>query len=86
MITDGDLRRLMESAAQLDGLNARDAMTTTPKTISGNMLAKLALELMEAHKITQLIVTDSRQRPVGMVHLHELVKAGFTTSLTLENE
>ena len=86
IITDGDLRRLMERITQLDGLTARDVMTAAPKTITQDTLAQTALESMEAYHIMQLIVTDSRRRPIGMVHLHELVKAGFTTSLSLEKE
>ncbi|HET7152284.1 MAG TPA: KpsF/GutQ family sugar-phosphate isomerase [Candidatus Kapabacteria bacterium] len=86
IVTDGDLRRFMEHTTNFTGLTARDLMSKSPKTISQDVLAQAALEKMESHNIMQLIVTDQKQRPIGMVHLHELVKAGYATSLSLENE
>ncbi|MCS6990461.1 MAG: KpsF/GutQ family sugar-phosphate isomerase [Chitinophagales bacterium] len=76
IITDGDLRRLMENHPNFDGLLARNVMTRNPKTIDENELAVRALELMRQHKITQLIVT-SRGRYVGMVHVHDLLHEGL---------
>jgi arabinose-5-phosphate isomerase len=52
-------------------------MTRNPKTIRSGMLAAKALQEMEAFNITQLIIVDEHHHPVGMVHLHELVKAGL---------
>jgi arabinose-5-phosphate isomerase len=77
IITDGDLRRLLQKTTDLTGQNAVSVMTKHPKTISKEMLAAVALQEMEAHKITQLIVVDENHRPVGMIHLHELVEAGL---------
>lgn len=77
IITDGDLRRLLQKTTDLTDLTARMMMTKNPKTISKEMLAAVALQEMEAHKITQLIVVDDENKPVGMIHLHELVEAGF---------
>jgi arabinose-5-phosphate isomerase len=77
IITDGDLRRLLQKTTDLTGQNAVSVMTKHPKTISKDMLAAVALQEMEAHKITQLIVVDENHRPVGMIHLHELVEAGL---------
>jgi arabinose-5-phosphate isomerase len=78
IITDGDLRRLLqateEDAAARD-LLARQAagiMTTNPRTIGPEALATEALRHMEDHKITSLVVTDEGLRPVGVVHLHDL--------------
>jgi arabinose-5-phosphate isomerase len=56
---------------------AEMVMTRHPKTITGDVLAAVALQEMEAHNISQLIVVDTKNRPVGIVHLHELVKAGL---------
>ncbi|MBI5215223.1 MAG: KpsF/GutQ family sugar-phosphate isomerase [Ignavibacteriae bacterium] len=77
IITDGDLRRLLQKTTDVTNITAEMAMTKRPKTISKDLLAELALNEMEAFSITQLIVVDSGNRPVGMIHLHELVKAGF---------
>lgn len=77
IITDGDLRRLLQRTTTVGQLHAADVMTKDPKTIRKDILAATALEEMEAFKITQLVVTDQAHRPVGMVHLHDLVKAGL---------
>jgi arabinose-5-phosphate isomerase len=52
-------------------------MTQNPKTIRQNILAVQALKVMEAFKITQLIVVDDNQHPIGVLHLHDLVEAGL---------
>ncbi len=77
MITDGDLRRLLERDTDIKNLLAVDVMNTRPKTILSSTLAASALELMEQHKITQLIVTDEARVPIGIVHMHDLVQLGL---------
>jgi arabinose-5-phosphate isomerase len=77
IITDGDLRRLLQKTTDVTHITAEMAMTKQPKTINKELLAAVALQEMEAHNITQLIVVDREQHPVGMLHLHELVKAGL---------
>ena len=77
IITDGDLRRLLGKEIDLHLLIAADVMTKHPKTILPNTLAVSALEIMEEYKITQLVVTDEKKHPKGMIHMHELVKAGL---------
>jgi arabinose-5-phosphate isomerase len=52
-------------------------MNKHPKTIRPDTLAAVALQEMEAHNITQLVVVNDNHQPIGMVHLHELVKAGL---------
>ena len=52
-------------------------MTKNPKTIHQNILAVHALKVMETFKITQLIVVDDNQHPIGVLHLHDLVEAGL---------
>jgi arabinose-5-phosphate isomerase len=52
-------------------------MTKNPKTVRKGSLAATALEEMESYSITQLVVVDDNQHPVGMLHLHDLVKAGL---------
>lgn len=77
IITDGDLRRLLQRTTTVGQMRAMDVMTKSPKTIRPTILAATALEQMEHFKITQFVVTDEAERPVGMVHLHDLVKAGI---------
>jgi len=77
VITDGDLRRLLERTTDLSGLVAREMMTENPKSVKPGQLASLALQKMESHKITCLPVTDKEDKPVGIVHLHDLVNLGL---------
>ncbi len=77
VITDGDLRRLLGRMTNVADVKAKEAMTRNPKTIRNNVLAVVALEDMERFSITQLIVVNEEHRPVGMIHLHDLVKAGL---------
>ncbi len=82
IVTDGDLRRLLQRTTDVSKSTAEMAMTRHPKTISKDMLAAVALQEMEAHNITQLIVVDGAHRPIGVVHLHDLVKAGLGGELS----
>ncbi|MBI3195769.1 MAG: KpsF/GutQ family sugar-phosphate isomerase [Ignavibacteriae bacterium] len=77
IITDGDLRRLLQKTTDVTNITAEMAMTKRPKTLTKNILAEIALQEMEAFSITQLVVVDSDNHPIGMIHLHELVKAGL---------
>jgi arabinose-5-phosphate isomerase len=73
IVTDGDLRRHMRP----DLMTARvdEVMTKNPKTIGADLLASEALEILNSSKITALIVTEAK-KPVGIVHLHDLLRAG----------
>jgi arabinose-5-phosphate isomerase len=77
IITDGDLRRLLEKTLEIENLKAKDIMNTKPKFITTETLANTALELMERNKITQLIVTNKNQKLEGIVHIHTLVEMGL---------
>lgn len=79
IITDGDLRRMLQKTSNIANLTAADAMTKNPKTIKKDLLAARALEIMESYKITQLVVVDDANMPAGIIHLHDLVKAGFSS-------
>ena len=72
LITDGDLRRHMDG---LLGLTAQDVMTANPRTIAPDLLAAEALRLMNERRITVLFVV-SEDRPVGILHIHDLLRAG----------
>jgi arabinose-5-phosphate isomerase len=76
VITDGDLRRMLEKTESIKGLKASDIMNKTPKKIEAEELAVNAMELLEKHNITQLIVTDNGKYH-GFVHLHDLLKEGI---------
>jgi arabinose-5-phosphate isomerase len=73
IVTDGDLRRHMRP--DLMTALVDDVMTKHPKTISQDLLASEALEILNSSKITALIVTDAG-KPVGIVHLHDILRAG----------
>jgi arabinose-5-phosphate isomerase len=76
IFTDGDLRRLVEKTEEIFKLKAREVMTRNPKTISEEELAAKALNRMEFYNITCLIVPDGKKEPIGILHLHDLLKAG----------
>jgi arabinose-5-phosphate isomerase len=72
IISDGDLRRLLEKSKDILNLAAGDCMTTNPKTISSGEFAASALNIMEQKKITALIVTNASGEVEGVIHLHDL--------------
>lgn len=76
MITDGDIRRMLQQYADVDPLRATDILSAQPKTISEEELAVQALEIMRRHDITQLPVMREGQY-IGMLHLHDLIREGI---------
>lgn len=76
VITDGDLRRMLEQHMDLTNLKAMDICTQNPKTIAEEEMAVAAMELLRQYNITQLLVTKDGAY-AGMVHLHDLVKEGL---------
>ncbi len=76
VITDGDLRRMLEKTDAISNLKAADIMNKTPKQIEAEELAVNAMQLLEKFNITQLIVTD-KGKYHGFVHLHDLLKEGI---------
>lgn len=76
VFTDGDLRRILDMGLNLDEQNASDVMNTQPLRVQSNQLAAVALGIMEEKKITALIVVDEDNHPVGVVHLHDILRAG----------
>ncbi len=77
LVTDGDLRRLLQKTSDISSIKVADVMVRRPKTIASGTLAVVALQEMESYNITQVIVVDENLFPVGVVHLHDLVKAGL---------
>jgi arabinose-5-phosphate isomerase len=76
IITDGDLRRMLQKNLQLETQKASDIMTHKPKTIEKDAFAVKALHLMQENNITQLAVVDEK-KIAGFVHLHDLLKEGI---------
>jgi len=76
VVTDGDIRRILMKHINIDNLVTKDVMTQNPKTVSENALAVKALALMEKHSITSVAVCDKNKKPIGIIHIHNLLKAG----------
>lgn len=76
IITDGDLRRMLEKSLDIQKLKARDIMTVNPKTISKDEFAIRALNRMKDYNITQLVALDGNKIS-GFVHIHDLMKEGI---------
>lgn len=77
IITDGDLRRAFDLGPEIFNKTARDLMTVNPKTIKKDILASVALQTMEQFNITSLVVVQNEKKVVGLIHIHDLVKAGL---------
>ena len=76
IITDGDIRRMLEKGENTDTLKASDIMTVNPKTIDANELAFKAFSIMEENKITSVIVLD-KGKYKGLVHIHDIIREGI---------
>jgi arabinose-5-phosphate isomerase len=76
LFTDGDLRRAFDDKMDLHHTNIGTIMTRDCKTISKDALAAEALRVMEDYKITGLLVTETDKTLVGVIHMHDLLKAG----------
>ncbi|MDQ2078269.1 KpsF/GutQ family sugar-phosphate isomerase [Marinimicrobium sp. ABcell2] len=75
--TDGDLRRSVGQGIHLTGTAVGDLMTRNPKTIRDNTLAAEGLKIMEDLKITALVVVDDHNQPQGILHMHDILRAGI---------
>lgn len=76
MFTDGDLRRALDARLDISATAIDDVMTRNCKTISADILAAEALNIMEKNKILGLVVTDPENNIVGIIHMHDLLRAG----------
>lgn len=77
IITDGDIRRLLEKTDDIKTLKASDIVISNPKTILYNAFAVDALEKMNAFNINQLIVVNTEHQYLGIIHLHDLIREGI---------
>jgi arabinose-5-phosphate isomerase len=76
IITDGDLRRMLEKDGNIERFTAKDIMTKEPKTIGADELAVDALDMMRKNEITQLVVVENKKYS-GIIHLHDLIREGL---------
>jgi arabinose-5-phosphate isomerase len=76
IITDGDLRRMMERDENIGNLKAADIMNKNPKTISADAMAVDALKVLRDNNISQLVVTEN-EKFAGFIHLHDLLREGL---------
>lgn len=77
IITDGDLRRLMEKReGDIFKITAQEMMSTDPKIIEKHALTAEAIQVMEKYSITSLVIIDGNKNPSGIIHLHDILKAG----------
>lgn len=76
IITDGDLRRMLEKSIAIDTIRAGDIMTANPKTIGPDELAVGALDMLRKNEISQLAVTE-KGKYLGIIHLHDLIREGL---------
>jgi arabinose-5-phosphate isomerase len=76
IITDGDLRRMLEKSVAIDTIKVNDIMTSNPQTIEPDMLAVEALDVLRKKEISQLVVAE-KGKYLGIIHLHDLVREGL---------
>lgn len=76
VFTDGDLRRVIDQKIDITNALMADVMSSNPRTISREILAAEALTIMESAAITALIIQDEDHRPIGVLHMHDILRAG----------
>ena len=76
VVTDGDLRRMMQTTGDIFNLKAQDIMAKKPIVLSSDTLAKEALTLMQEKEISQIIVVDANTY-MGIVHIHDILNEGI---------
>ena len=76
VITDGDIRRAIMKHPDISNVYVNEVMNANPKFISKHDLAAKALQIMETYSITSLLINDDDLRPIGIIHIHDLLKAG----------
>ena len=76
IVTDGDLRRMLSKADDFTSLSAKDIMSANPKHIDADAMAVDAMDMMETHGISQLLVEENGKY-AGIVHLHDFIKEGI---------
>ena len=75
IFTDGDLRRTLQKGIRVEGTTIAQVMSRGPRTITAEKLAVEAVQIMEEHKVNQLLVVDEKQRLIGALNMHDLFRA-----------
>ena len=78
VITDGDIRRAIMKHPDISNVYVKEVMNSNPKFISKHDLAAKALQIMETYSITSLLINDDDLRPIGIIHIHDCLKAGVS--------
>jgi len=76
IITDGDLKRLLAKTNDIFSLKVDDVIGKNPKTVDQERLAVKAAKMMEDYRVTSLLVVDKEKKPIGIIHLHDIMQAG----------
>ena len=76
ILTDGDIRRTLLKNETIDNLITKDVMTKNPKTLTGEEIAAQAFKIMEDNSITSIIINSKEGKPIGLLHIHNLLRAG----------
>jgi arabinose-5-phosphate isomerase len=76
ILTDGDIRRIVLKYKDISNLLAKEVMSVNPKTVQPKDFAASVLHIMEKYSITALAVVDDDNVPIGLVHIHDILKAG----------
>ncbi len=77
IITDGDLRRMLQSSHDIQTITAKDIMSPSPKIIHEEEMAVKALEIMRTNNITSLLIIDDYKHYIGVIHLHDIIREGI---------
>ena len=77
IITDGDLRRVIEKRKNIEDIKASEFMGSNPKVLKSDILASEALKIMKKNNISQVLVTDNNNRFIGVVHILDIIKQGI---------
>lgn len=77
IFTDGDLRRVIDKNTNIHTTKISEVMSKNCKTIALGMLAAEAIKIMEQHQITALVIVDENNKPIGVIHMHDLLKSGL---------
>ena len=75
VFTDGDLRRALDKGHDIRKTTIGEVMTRKCITLTSKLLAATALQIMQAHKITAVVIIDTQNKPIGIIHIHDLLQA-----------
>ena len=77
VITDGDIRRVIEKRKNIEDIIASEFMSSNPKILKSDILANVALKIMRKINISQVLITDKNNSLIGVVHILDIIKQGI---------